>query len=521
MSLKFSALSTNLIPALATVGRIVPSRSTLPIVQNVLIECDEGMIRISGTDLNASIRTKIGAMIEEDGSIAIPFRPLYELVRSFPEDRIDIEVVESDDEKDTNCVIIKSGHHTGRLNTAKAQDFPPTEVSGEGLELSFPASQLEQSISKVKFSTATEESRPVLKGIHIKASAEKQSITFVAADGFRLSVCEMEVTENIPEDIKITVPRETMEEVERLCGRTQGNITVTIQHDKGQVRFKNESTTIISQILQGEFPNYEQLIPNEYNTKLSIDKKQFAQGINAAAALTRNDNSIARFFVTTGTPTMGQTGDEDTNQSEDNEIQAGDDTTDDTDDEADYQAGNEANDEADDEDGNQADAEDDDAEDDDAEDDDAEDDEASDEPDDQAGDEDGDEAGDEPDGQASTQASLESGTEEGAQASLESGTKEGGEPANKEQKGEKQERYITIKAQGADVGDYSTRIDVTEYAGTDNRVAINIRYLSDLDRQIKDDIIVMEITNQGSPVAFRSNKGSDVHVIMPMSVKWA
>ena len=502
MSLKFSALSTNLIAALATVGRIVPSRSTLPIVQNVLIECDEGMIRISGTDLSASIRTKVGAMIEENGSIAIPFRPLYELVRSFPEDRIDIEVIESEDEKDTNCVIIKSGHHTGRLNTAKAQDFPPTEVSGEGLELSFPASQLEQSISKVKFSTATEESRPVLKGIHIKASAEKQSITFVAADGFRLSVCEMEVTENIPEDIKITVPRETMEEVERLCGRTQGNITVTIQHEKGQVRFKNEATTIISQILQGEFPNYEQLIPNEYNTKLSIDKKQFAQGINAAAALTRNDNSIARFFVTTGTPSMGQTDDENTNQSEDKEIQAGDDTTDDTDDEADYQAGNETNDEADDEDGNQADAENDDEAGDEA------DDEASDEPDDQAGDE----AGDEPDDQA--------GDEDGAQASLEPSAAEGGEPVNKEQTGVKQEQYITIKAQGADVGDYSTRIDVTEYAGTDNRVAINIRYLSDLDRQIKDDIIVMEITNQGSPVAFRSNKDSDIHVIMPMSVKW-
>ena len=109
-----------------------------------------------------------------------------------------------------------------------------------------------------------------------------------------------------------------------------GNITVTIQHDKGQVRFKNEATTIVSQILQGEFPNYEQLIPSEYNTKLSIDKKQFAQGINAAAALTRNDNSIARFLVTTGVaPSMGQKLTTKTPTSrEDNEgVEAGDDAT--------------------------------------------------------------------------------------------------------------------------------------------------------------------------------------------------
>ena len=486
MSLKFSALSSNLIPALTTVGRIVPSRSTLPIVQNVLFECDQGMINISGTDLSASIKTKIGAMIEEVGTIAIPFRPMYELVRSFPEDRIDIEVVESGSDKEPNCVIIKSGNHTGRLNTANAKDFPPTEVSGKGLELSIPASKLEQSISKVKFATAAEESRPVLKGIHIRASAEKQSITFAAADGFRLSVCEMEVPENITEDIKITVPRETMEEVERLCGRTQGNITVTIQDDKGQVKFKSENTTIVSQIIQGEFPNYEQLIPSEYKTRLSIDKKQFNQGINAAAALTRNDTSTARFFITTGVALMeetdNETDDEASDQPENDETQA------------DYEGADDegADDEdADDEGADDEDADDEDADDEDADNEDADDEDADDEDADNEDADDRDEAINETD------------------------------DADEEAQQNKQEQYITIKAQGEDVGDYSTRIYVTECEGADNRVAINIRYLSDLDRQIKDDIIVMEITSQGNPVAFRSNKESDVHVIMPMQVKWA
>ena len=468
MSLKFSALTTNLIPALTTVARIVPSRATLPIVQNVLFESDQGMISISGTDLNASVKTKLGAMIEEEGAIAIPFRPMYDLVRSFPDDRIDIEVVESNSEKEANYVIIKSGNHTGRLNTANAKDFPPTEVSGKGLELSIPASQLEQSISKVKFSTATEDTRPVLKGIHIRASAEKQSITFAAADGFRLSVCEMDVPENITEDVKITVPRDAMEEVERLCGRTQGNITVTIQNDKGQVRFKNENTTIVSQILQGEFPNYEQLIPSEYNTRLSIDKKKFNQGINAAAALTRNDTSIARFLVTTGVTLTEEGDDETVVQSEDDEVQ--------TDDETVVQS------------------------------------------------EDGEVQTDDETVVQSEDGEVQTDDETVVQSEDDEGQTDD-EPTNEEQAEDepaeqKEERYVTIKAQGEDVGDYSTHINVNEYDGTDNRVAINIRYLSDLDRQIKDDIIIMEITNQGSPVAFRSKKDSDVHVIMPISVKW-
>ena len=432
MPLKFSALSNNISHALAIVGRAVPARSPLPIVTNVMLESNGGMIQVSGTDLTASIQTSIGAMIEEEGKVAVPFRIFHDLVRTFPDDRVDIDVAEGEDGK-ASYMVIKCGRHTSQLNIANAADFPPISVLEQGQTLQLDASRMEQVISKVKLSASNDDSRPILKSINIQAAAGDHALTFAAADGFRLSVCVMETGQAVADDINVSVPRDTMEEVERLCRNEAREITVTTQEDKQQIQFKGESSVIVSQIISGTFPNYEQLIPDRHQTRAVIDKQQFNRAVKAAEAIAADSSSNVRFFITTGEAAT-----------------AGNDET-------------------------------------------------------------------APDGAAGPET-------ENIVPETEEPEPEAADPEAPDFAGtgasEAAEQSLVITARQEDVGDYSARIDVAECAGSDNKIAINIRYLADLDRQVKGDKMVLEMQGHSLPAVFTNLTGEDRHVVMPMYVQW-
>ena len=407
MPLTFSALRTNLFNSLNAVGRIVPSKSTLPIISNVLLESNNGMIRLTATNLTTTVKHDMGAMIEEEGATTVPYRLLMDIVRSLPDDRIDFEVTK-DEDTGAQYIVVKCGKSVSRIAVADAKDYPPTDTLVEGSELKVNAKTVENIISKVKLSAASDESRPVLEGISVKASADNQDMVFAAADGFRLSVCRIGLQQAIEEDLDIIVPRETMEEVQRLCNRGAGDLVATIPSESGRIQFENENTVIISQVINGNFPNYEQLIPDRYDTRIILDKKEFNQSVTAAAAFTKESSSgVVRFLVNTGV----------------------------------------------------------------------------DKPDEAKG-----------DGEQSEPAVDSDETEP--------------------------DRYMEVRAGAEDIGDYRTRMSAEEYEGYNNRIAINVRYLSDLDRQMKDDQFSLEFTNPSSPAAFVSQDRKDVHVIMPMYVQW-
>ena len=455
MQLKFSVLSTNLSQALAAVGRAVPSRATMPITQNVLIETHEGSVRLSATDLNISIQTSIGAMIEQEGATTVPFSTLYDIVRSFPDDRVDFDIGDPDGDTKNTILTITCQKSTGRLNTSPADSFPPITPVSDGTVYELPAPKVENAISKVKLATAADDTRPVLKGINVKMSQESKSIVFAAADGFRLSVIDTPVDFDIEDDKSFIIPREAMDEVERLCSRNQQKIKVIVPAEPGHIQFQNDTTTVISQLIQGVFPNYEQLIPDSFNTRITIDKKKFNQGIAAASALAKDTNSTARFLFT---------------------------TSDNPDEEQPQPADQPAAEPTPDTDPPQQDEE-------------------------------------QP---AVEQSAVEQPAEE--QPAVEQPAVE--QPAV-EQPPEVQpaiapssNSFLTIEANSPEVGEYSTQIEILNCQGTDNRVAINVRYLTDLDRQIKEDAFLMDITDNSSPVAFRNLNNDEIHVVMPMQVNW-
>ena len=296
--MKLSCLQENLARGLGVVGRAVASRSTLPITQNVMLTSDQGMLRLSATNLEIAITTWIGAMIEEEGAITVPHRLVTDLVNSLPSDRIDLDLRGPDpDDPDQpaaggSVLHISCGRSRTHINGASADDFPPIPQVDSGFATNIDPSVLRQGIGLVAFSAASDESRPVLTGVELKL--EESSLVMAAADGFRLAVYTGQLSEPVAEALKVIVPARTMQEIQRLASEQSAPVQVTLSPEKGQVMFKLEHVEVVSQLLQGNFPNYDQLIPERYETRAVMELDDLKRATQSAAVFARDGSNIVR-----------------------------------------------------------------------------------------------------------------------------------------------------------------------------------------------------------------------------------
>ena len=293
--MRLSCLQENLARGLATVGRAVASRSTLPITQNVMMRTDQGMLMLSATNLEIAITTWIGAMIEEEGAITVPHRLLADLVNSLPSDRIDLNLQGPDEDGAAGggtVLHLSCARSKTHINGASADDFPPVPQVDSGLATNIPPSVLRRGIGLVAFSAAADESRPVLTGVELKL--HESSLVMAAADGFRLAVYTDQLTQELEEEVKVIVPARTMTEVQRLAGEQSAPVQVTLSPERGQVMFKLENVELVSQLLQGTFPNYEQLIPDRYETRIVMELDDLKRATQSAAVFARDGSNIVR-----------------------------------------------------------------------------------------------------------------------------------------------------------------------------------------------------------------------------------
>jgi len=289
--MKLSCLQENLNKGLGIIGRAVASRTTLPITQNVLISTDESQLKLAATNLEIAISCWIGAKIESEGSITLPARVLTEFVGSLPSDIISLSLKH-------HTMELKCGRYEARINGLDAADFPPIPQVGDGFSTKVKAEDLKQAISQVAFAAATEESRPVLTGVQTEFEGSK--LTMAAADGFRLAVHRTTLAEPVKEKVAMIIPAKAYHELNRLMGADDQEIEITLNSQKSQVLFKLKGIEMVSQLIQGTFPNYSQLIPQTYGTKARIDVAEFLRAIKMAAIFARDGSGIARVIVTPG-----------------------------------------------------------------------------------------------------------------------------------------------------------------------------------------------------------------------------
>ena len=291
--MKISCLQENLSRGLAVVGRAVANRATLPVTQNVLLSVDQSMLKLSATNLEIAMTTWVGAMIEEEGSITVPARLLTEFVNSLPNDKIDLELDEG-----SGLLHISSGNSDAHINITDAAEFPPIPTVDDGVAAEVDPLVLKSAITRVAFAAATEESRPVLTGVEVKL--DESTFTMAAADGFRLAVQNGTLLKAVPDEVSVIVPARTMNELNRLIGDREEPVEILMTPEKGQVMFRvggGDTVEIVSQLLQGTFPNYEQLIPQSYTTRAVMDLPTVLRAARTASIFARDGSNIIRMHL--------------------------------------------------------------------------------------------------------------------------------------------------------------------------------------------------------------------------------
>ena len=288
--MKISCLQENLSRGLAIVGRAVATRATLPVTQNVLLSVEKSMLKLSATNLEIAITTNVGATIEEEGAITVPARLLTEFVSSLPNDKIDLEI-----QPGSAVLQLTSGRSKATIHGTDASEFPPIPTVDDGISAQVDPLVLKSAIARVAFAAATEESRPVLTGVELKIEGERFSLA--AADGFRLAVHHGSLISKVESEIKVIIPARTLNELSRLLGHQEEPVDIMMTPAKGQVLFRvrgGETVEVVSQLLQGAFPNYEQLIPERHDTRAILDLPALLRAVRTAAIFARDGSNIIR-----------------------------------------------------------------------------------------------------------------------------------------------------------------------------------------------------------------------------------
>jgi DNA polymerase-3 subunit beta len=291
--MKVSILQENLSHGLSIVSRAVSSRSTLPVLGNVLVATDEGRLRLSATNLELGITCWIGAKIEEEGSTTVPARTFTELVSTLIDKQVDIEL-----NVRTQTLNVRCGASNTDLKCIDSQEFPPMPVPDleDGIEIN--VADLKEMIQQVAFAASTDEARPILTGVLV--TVEDNQIILSAADGFRLSIRRAELSNPVSRSISSVIPARALTELARIAADGEKSLSMVLPQGRGQVIFHMQNVELVSQLIEGSYPDLQQLIPQSYNTRAVLTTSTFLKACKQAEIFAREGSHIARVNILNG-----------------------------------------------------------------------------------------------------------------------------------------------------------------------------------------------------------------------------
>lgn len=294
--MKISCLQENLARGLATVGRAVASRSTLPILSNILLQSDVGRLRLAATNLEIGVNCWVGARVEQEGSITVPARLLTDFVNSLPPGHIEMEVIER-----TQTLNLKCARFEANIKGLEASEFPavPTAETIEGRNnLHLEADSFRRMIDRTVFAAATDESRPILTGV--LAKFHQGGLVLAAADGFRLAVATASVGADVDEAASIIIPARALSELGRISAEQEDPIELVITPARNQILFHLSSTDLVSQLIEGSFPDYNQIVPKSRTTRTRVATEELLKAVKVAFLFARDSANIIRLNIVPG-----------------------------------------------------------------------------------------------------------------------------------------------------------------------------------------------------------------------------
>ena len=296
--MKLTITQAQLAQGLGIVLRAVSPRSTLPVLNNILIATDEGRLRLSATNLELGITCWIGANIEEEGSVTIPARIFSDLVNTLPGEKVSLSLTTR-----TQTLNIHCGTSNFDIKGIDAQDFPPMPVPDLSTGVELNIADFKEMIHQVSFAASSDEARPVLQGVLMEINDNE--ISLAATDGFRISVRTAELSSSQASPVKVIIPARSLSELARIA--TDGNQTVTmvVPPNRGQAIFHMKNAELVTQLIEGNFPDYRAIIPRSFKTRTIISTNEFLKACRQAEIIAREGNNVIRLNMVPQEETPG------------------------------------------------------------------------------------------------------------------------------------------------------------------------------------------------------------------------
>jgi DNA polymerase III subunit beta len=287
---KVTCLQENLTRGLQLVGRGVSARTTLPILGNVLLRTDAGRLKLTATNLEVGINCWVAAKVEDDGAITVPAKLFTDFVNSLPAGPIELSL-----NVRTKTVHIKSGPFEANLKGLDAEEFPLIPGLPEKPTTRMAQSSLRRMVREVAFVAATDDSRPVLTGV--LTTFEGNEVLMAAADPYRLSVRRAPLLTPVAEKTEVIIPAKSLFEVERVLSDTDDPVEIFVTPNKSQVIFHAEDVDLVSRVIEGQFPNYRQVIPASSQTTVIVQRDELLKATRLASYFARDAANIVRFQI--------------------------------------------------------------------------------------------------------------------------------------------------------------------------------------------------------------------------------
>lgn len=289
--MKVTCLQESLAKSLQIAGRAVSPRTTLPILGNVLLRAEAGRLRIVATNLEIGIECWVGAAkVEDEGRITVPAKLFTDFVNSLPAGQIELSL-----NVRTKSVHIKSGPFEANLKGLDAEEFPIMPAMPDKAMTSVAQSVLRKMIHEVAFVAATDDSRPVLTGV--LTTFEGGEMTMAAADPYRLSVRRGPLASPVAEKTEVIIPAKSLSEVERVLGDTDDAVDLFVTANRSQIIFHTSEVDLVSRVIEGQFPNYRQVIPTSSQTTVTVQRQELLNATRLASYFARDAANIVRFQI--------------------------------------------------------------------------------------------------------------------------------------------------------------------------------------------------------------------------------
>jgi len=288
--MKVTVLQETLAHGLSIVSRAVSPRSTLPVLSNVLVATDEGRLRLSATNLELGITCWIGAKIEEEGSTTVPSRTFVDLVGTLPAEQVSLNLNVA-----TQSLNVRAGSSITDIKCIDSQEFPPMPVPEMESAFQINVADFKEIIQQVAFAASSDEARPVLMGVLMNVEGDK--LTMAAADGFRLSVRHATLSSSVPQALSAIIPARALNELARIAAEGGEMISMVLPKGRGQVIFRVKDTELVAQLIDGVFPDYQQIIPRSYKSRTILSTQSLLKACKQAEIFAREGSNVARFNI--------------------------------------------------------------------------------------------------------------------------------------------------------------------------------------------------------------------------------